>query len=153
MLKIKQIQIKNFRSIIKTILDLQNINVFVGLNDVGKSNVLKALNLFFNDETEPGVNFNFETDYSKNAPIIAKKAQEIEIKITFSIPSTYQDNADVIWTKTWRRDGLKTNKKDRDFSAYSKVPTLLDRIKYKYVPAVKSNDYFKFLLADLYKSI
>lgn len=44
---IKRIYIKNFRSIKSTLIDLENINIFYGLNDVGKSNVLKALNLFF----------------------------------------------------------------------------------------------------------
>lgn len=46
MLKIKHIHIKNFRSIVNTMLDIEEMNIFVGLNDAGKSNVLKALNLF-----------------------------------------------------------------------------------------------------------
>lgn len=46
MLKIKQIHIKNFRSIVNTILDVEEMNVFIGLNDAGKSNVLKAINFF-----------------------------------------------------------------------------------------------------------
>lgn len=153
MLKIKQVQIKNFRSIIRATLNFDQINIFVGLNDAGKSNILKALNLFFNDETEPGVEFDFETDYCKSAPIIAKKAKEIEIKITFSIPENYNDNAEVIWKKTWRKEGKNKNEYNRSFKQRSKVPILFTRIKYKYVPAVKSNDYFKYLLVDLYKSI
>ena len=153
MLKIKKVQIKNFRSIIRATLNFDQINIFVGLNDAGKSNILKALNLFFNDETEPGVEFDFETDYCKSAPIIAKKAKEIEIKITFSIPENYNDNAEVIWKKTWRKEGKNKNEYNRSFKQRSKVPILFTRIKYKYVPAVKSNDYFKYLLVDLYKSI
>lgn len=153
MLKIKQVQIKNFRSIIRTTLDFNQMNIFVGLNDAGKSNVLKALNLFFNGETEPGIKFDFETDYCKFAPVIAKKAKEIEIKITFSIPENYNDNADVIWKKTWRKEGIKKDEYNRIFKQRSKVPTLFTRVKYKYVPAVKSNDYFKYLLVDLYQSI
>lgn len=153
MLKIKQVQIKNFRSIIRATLNFDQINIFVGLNDAGKSNILKALNLFFNNETEPGVKFDFETDYCKSAPIIAKKAKEIEIKITFSIPENYNDNAEVIWKKTWRKEGINKDEYNRSFKQRSKVPILFTRIKYKYVPAVKSNDYFKYLLVDLYKSI
>ena len=153
MLKIKQVQIKNFRSIIKATLNFDQINIFVGLNDAGKSNILKALNLFFNNETEPGVEFDFETDYCKSAPIIVKKAKEIEIKITFSIPENYNDNAEVIWKKTWRKEGINKDEYNRSFKQRSKVPILFTRIKYKYVPAVKSNDYFKYLLVDLYKSI
>ena len=45
---IREIRIKNFRSIVEATIPLDNFNIFVGLNDCGKSNVLKALNLFFN---------------------------------------------------------------------------------------------------------
>ena len=81
MLKIKHIRIKNFRSIVDLSIKTTEMNIFVGLNDAGKSNVLKALNLFFNGETEPGVKYDFETDYSKYAPVRKKKAREITIAI------------------------------------------------------------------------
>lgn len=154
MLRIKHIRIKNFRSIVDLSLDTNKMNIFVGLNDAGKSNVLKALNLFFNGETEPGVAFDFETDYSKYAPIRAKKAKELTISIVFAIPERYSYHDDVVWTKTWREGGLhKDSSAEWSFTPYSKVPTLLKRIRYKYVPAVKSDNYFKLLLADLYMSI
>lgn len=47
-MKITQIQIGNFRSIYKQGFKPSNINILLGENDVGKSNVLHALNLFFN---------------------------------------------------------------------------------------------------------
>lgn len=154
MLKIKHIKIKNFRSIVDIDIDTDKLNVFVGLNDAGKSNVLKALNLFFNGETEPGTIFDFETDYSKYAPIRKKKAKEIIISITFEVPERYNDNADVVWTKKWRINGLhKDSSTEWNFTPYSKVPTLIKRVRYKYVPAIKSDNYFKMLLADLYVSI
>lgn len=59
MLRIKRIKIRNFRSIVDLDIKVDKMNILVGLNDVGKSNVLKALNLFFNGETEPGVGYNF----------------------------------------------------------------------------------------------
>ncbi len=154
MLRIKQIHIKNFRSIVNVTLNVEKMNIFVGLNDVGKSNVLKALNLFFNNETEPGKQLNFENDYSKFAVSGQKQAKEIIITVTFSIPEHYKYHEDVVWTKKWRKTGLNyDSSKKWDFSPYSKVPTLLNRVHYKYVPAVKSDDYFKLLLADLYVSI
>ncbi len=154
MLRIKQIHIRNFRSIVNVTLNVEKMNIFVGLNDAGKSNVLKALNLFFNNETEPGRQFNFENDYSKFAISGQKQAKEIIITLTFSIPEHYKYHEDVIWTKKWRKNGLNYDgSKNWDFSPYSKVPTLLNRVHYKYVPAVKSDDYFKLLLADLYISI
>lgn len=154
MLKIKHIHIKNFRSIVNTTLDVEEMNIFVGLNDAGKSNVLKALNLFFNGETDVGVKYNFDNDYSKLAPIRKNKAKEITISITFLIPPHYKDHDDVIWTKIWRNNGVHyDSSKEWSFSPYSKVATLLNRARYKYVPAVKSDNYFKSLLADLYVSI
>lgn len=154
MLKIKHIKIKNFRSIVEMDIDTDKLNIFVGLNDAGKSNVLKALNLFFNGETEPGAAFDFETDYSKYAPIRKKKAKEITISIVFSIPERYSYHDDVVWTKIWRAEGLhKDNSTEWNFTPYSKVPTLIKRVRYKYVPAIKSDNYFKMLLADLYISI
>jgi len=154
MLRIKHIRIKNFRSIVDLSIDTDKMNIFVGLNDAGKSNVLKALNLFFNGETEPGVAFDFETDYSKYAPVRVKKAKELTISIVFAIPERYSYHEDVVWTKIWREGGLhKDNSSEWNFTPYSKVPTLLKRVRYKYVPAIKSDNYFKLLLADLYMSI
>lgn len=154
MLKIKRIKIKNFRSIIDLDIQTEKMNIFVGLNDAGKSNVLKALNLFFNGETEPGKEYNFETDYSKYAPVRKKKAKEILVAVEFEIPTRYSYHEDVLWTKTWREGGLhKDSSVEWNFTPYSRVPTLLKRVRYKYVPAVKSDNYFKLLLADLYVSI
>lgn len=154
MLRIKRIHIKNFRSIVNCTINVRQMNIFVGLNDAGKSNVLKALNLFFNGETEPGDKFDFDIDYSRFAPIRNRKAKEVYISIEIEIPMQYKDHEDVVWTKTWRRNGLHyDSSKEWSFSAYSKVPTLLNRISYKYVPAVKSDNYFKMLLSELYLSI
>ena len=41
---IQKIRIKNFRSIVDETIELGEYNCFVGRNDCGKSNVLKALN-------------------------------------------------------------------------------------------------------------
>lgn len=43
---ISQIEITNFRSIKYEKIDCSAYNLFCGQNDVGKSNILKALNLF-----------------------------------------------------------------------------------------------------------
>lgn len=46
MINITRIRIKNFRSIVDETIDFCDVNYFVGKNDSGKSNVLKALNFF-----------------------------------------------------------------------------------------------------------
>lgn len=49
-MRIKRIVISNFRGYKdSTVIDFNNLTVFVGRNDVGKSTVLEALDLFFND--------------------------------------------------------------------------------------------------------
>ena len=55
---ITKIHIENFRSIKSIDADLAQLAIFVGKNDCGKSNILRALNLFFNDETNPGIEFS-----------------------------------------------------------------------------------------------
>ena len=59
------IEIQYFRSIYQMkIRDVESINVITGKNDAGKSNILKALNLFFNNcIAEPG-DFVFKENYN-----------------------------------------------------------------------------------------
>lgn len=83
--------------------------MFVGLNDVGKSNVLKALNLFFTGEMDYGEKFDFETDFSQLFPANSKKAREIIIKLTFEVPYNYKGNGNYIWEKRWREQGIVKN--------------------------------------------
>ena len=58
--RITGISIKYFRSIVSMNISVEQLNMFVGLNDVGKSNILKALNLFFKEETDYNEKFMFE---------------------------------------------------------------------------------------------
>lgn len=49
-MKIKSVSISNFRGYkSKTNIDFNDLTVFVGENDIGKSTILEALDLFFND--------------------------------------------------------------------------------------------------------
>lgn len=88
---ISKIEIKHFRSFDGgkdqpkvRIEELKDINVFSGANDSGKSNVLRALNLFFNNEISPGVKFEKERDFSKivanrfDKDVEDRKVDEIE---------------------------------------------------------------------------
>ena len=68
---IEKIEIKSFRSFCNRkgdkseIYKISDLNIFSGSNDSGKSNILRALNLFFNGQTSPGRFFSFEQDYFK----------------------------------------------------------------------------------------
>src|SRR3546814_11414177 len=74
-----------FRSIADEILDqLDGHTVFIGKNSSGKSNVLRALNLFFNGETSPGLPVDFDVDLHFRPSRRQKKI--IEVTVGFSLP-------------------------------------------------------------------
>lgn len=153
---ISSIQIRNFRSIRNQTLECKNLNVLVGENDVGKSNVLKALNLFFCGQTDYGVDFDFQRDFTYMFPPKSHHTKEIVIEIKFLIPDTYMEKGEYIWRKTWRITGVTEeflNSKGEKPSMRSKVPSALKKIKYRYVPAVKSKEYYKSLLSELYYTV
>jgi len=47
-MKIKKFIIKNYRNLKEATIDFNDLTVLIGKNDVGKSNILKALDIFFN---------------------------------------------------------------------------------------------------------
>ncbi|MEY3499620.1 MAG: hypothetical protein RL308_1289, partial [Bacteroidota bacterium] len=154
---IKEVRIRNFRSIVKADLVLNNLSIFVGLNDVGKSNVLKALNLFFNNETDYEKELNFSQDYCKFTPIRQKKAEEIIIEIIFHAPQNYKESKDIIWKKIWRKSGIHLDDTkfidNTSFPIKSKLNFWLQNIRYSYVPAIRDTSYFQILLAKLHDSL
>ena len=47
-MKIKKLVVQNYRNLKDVSLEFGNLTIFIGKNDVGKSNILKVLDLFFN---------------------------------------------------------------------------------------------------------
>lgn len=154
---IRSITIKNFRSIRRETIKVKNFNIFVGTNDAGKSNVLKALNLFFNDQVDVNSPFDYEQDFTYLYPPKSKEAKAITISIQFDIPLTFTDGGVYVWEKVWKKTGKVSdeikNKEGKAPAPRSRIPSALQRIKYRYVPAVKSPDYYKALQGDLYASV
>ncbi|MCU0466957.1 MAG: ATP-binding protein [Arcicella sp.] len=155
---IKEIKIRNFRSIVKAEIPLNNLSLFVGFNDVGKSNILKALNLFFNDETDYEKKFNFEVDYCKYSPARVNKAQEIIIEVIFNAPANYKDSKDIVWKKVWRRAGLYKDDERKfvdgtPFPPKSKLYSWLENNRFSYIPAIRDTVFFQELLATLHDSL
>ena len=75
------------------------------------------------------------------------KQKEIVIEIKFNIPDTYKDKGEYIWKKVWRANNYTDesilNVNGEKPSQRSRVPGTLKRIKYRYVPAIKSKEYIK----------
>lgn len=81
-MKIKRVKLSNFRSYKDEItIEFNNLNVFVGKNDIGKSTVLEALDIFFHDGKTPGVIKIDKDDINKQA--LAEGNTEIKISVTF----------------------------------------------------------------------
>ena len=89
---IKKITIKNFRSIQKCAIDFEDLTIISGCNDSGKSNLLKALNLFFNNQTDHNTRFDFDADYCKFAVVPDKTAKEIQIELLLIPPQHFSNN-------------------------------------------------------------
>jgi hypothetical protein len=86
---IRSVEIQKFRSIEKaSIPGMSDISAFVGPNNSGKSNVLRALNLFFNAETQPDVVLSFDVDYRLSPP--SKKKKAIQVTVGFDLPEIFR---------------------------------------------------------------
>jgi len=85
-MRIDKIKITNFRSYQdEIVIDLDDLNVFVGKNDIGKSTVLEALDIFFNENK--GVIKLDKDDVNKKSK--NEGDTEIRISLVFSnLPNT-----------------------------------------------------------------
>ena len=156
---IKQIEITNFRSIKHTIIDCSSYNLFCGQNDVGKSNVLKALNLFFNQETDFQTPFNFFSDYNKYALAEAQSSKKgkqfIRIKVTFNVPISYKSIPNHVFyiEKTYDRNDRNGSGiirySEESTVARTSISRLYNQIRYVYIPALKGKDVIQYLLGLL----
>lgn len=160
---IKQVEIAYFRSIYKD--DLNNCsgtNVIFGRNDAGKSNVLRALNLFFRNETNPNQAFRFERDFSHARHSEATPENDIRkfvyVKIWFAPPTNWRASlGDSFWVK---KQWSITNQETPKFYSSITQPNLqqyltrfLNKIQFHYIPAIKDRKIFEGLQAEIYKVI
>lgn len=158
-MKINRIEIKYFRSIEYLELKPKQMNIFVGLNNTGKSNVLKALNLFFNGNTGYNERFIFEHDHYKYDRRVGKN---ISIEITFELPSTYKKVRYVREKKTWLPTGNISRSRTytrfyddnddliADKNSKGHAEAYYKQKEYVYVPAIRGKEYFSLLLGDMY---
>lgn len=162
---IDSIRIRYFRSILhttrgnQTTIKTNDLNVIVGCNDAGKSNYLRALNLFFNNSANPNVLFNFWNEFSQQRHGVRKEENRIEIELIVNPPQKqfFKNKGPVKWTKIWRQNSTLPEENieyvnggrftDNKRSSYYKW---LKKIKFRYVPAIKSKKYFDDLMYVLY---
>lgn len=156
---INRIKIKNFRSLVDAEIYPTNYTVLVGANDSGKSNVLRALNLFFNQQTDVGQSLVFDLDYSQQAAVRMNRAKQIEIELEFTPPSNYTDNNPIVWKKVWREGSTSPFSEDLhilgggEFSPRSKTEFWVRQIGYEYVPAIRGKEFFAILKRRLHNTL
>jgi len=162
---ISKIEIKYYRSIHnQTISEINNLNIFSGGNDVGKSNVMRALDCFFNEKSlDFGIEFN---TIRKSEITRIREKQIISIKVWFR-NDTYQNLPSVFSIKkTWDKNGKIINTQDSlsswlknkqgnvsESHAQANLSRYLNRIKFRYIKAIKDDVIFNDLLVELYNAI
>lgn len=158
---IKKVEIHYLRSIYSTSLDaVGDLNLFFGRNDSGKSNILRGLNLFFNEETDPGSGFDFDVDMSdlrKRKAAEAKGRQFVWIKVTFNVPQNFQKSLgrEISVKKQWNRYGGDVNVSSSPALTGGKTSILtrfLNQIDFTYIPAIKDLEVYADLIERMYSS-
>lgn len=84
---ISRVSISDFRSIRKIDLNIEGLFVpIIGVNNTGKSNILRALNLFFNNKTDIDEGLELRTDFHKPE---RKKRKVIKVEVEFNLPQSF----------------------------------------------------------------
>lgn len=156
---IHKIETNYFRSLYnETVKGVSDCNVFVGANDCGKSNFLRALNLFFNNETgyDEDLNFSQDVTHFRRAEAIATKGRlTIWMKVHFENTLGWGTLPRRFWIKkVWNRYSdfpeITTNIKSNNSTITTRF---LNKISFHYVPAVKERDIFTDYLSLLYATL
>ena len=155
---ISKVEINYFRSIYSiNLLRNNDVNVLIGGNDSGKSNILKALNLFFNNETELNTPFNFIEDLSRLREKEARSAKgraSIWIKVTFNNFLGWKSLPDQFSIKrTWNRyEEYPVDTYSEDLPSTT-IGRFLNRLSFHYIPAVRGRDIFSHYLNALHDAL
>lgn len=166
---LEKIEISKYRSFGELeIIETFDLNIFSGSNDSGKSNLLKALNLFFTGQSDLNVRYNSESDFNKWFRDNNIRGQRIiEIKV-FVAEGNYGDkngiNNGFIAKKIFRVDGgydvfiyNRENKQiELDSLSHRKANAVInEKIRFLYIPAIrdmKFRESIQTLIQEIAKS-
>jgi len=155
---ITKIEINYFRSTYSISLKgVSDLNVLIGGNDSGKSNILKALNLFFNNQTEHEQDFSFLDDLTRKRGQEARSAKgraTIWMKVHFNNFLNWRSLPDeFVIKKTWNR---YSNQPETTFPKdipSTSVAKFINKISFHYVPAVRGREIFTHFLTLLHDAL
>ncbi len=165
---IKKITIYRFRSIGSETIEVDDITVLSGQNNSGKSNILKALNLFFNYETKFGERYSYDVDYNKCFTGASGGKRDVKITIYFSprgrsdlsknfwVSKTFQSNSNVPTVEYFSEDDSINEKiKAKNGNTIRQFTLFLNKIQFLYIPAIRDAVFVKSLFThfeDLIKT-
>lgn len=161
---IEKIEIGKFRSFgqgnkKKVKIKCESLNIYSGKNNSGKSNILKALNLFFNNEVSFNEEFDFRKDFNKAYYGKAGGKREIKIKIFFiqqgaallskgfCIEKIFDKNGGITENFFYKHGGKY--KKAKSGREQGQFRTFLSKVRYIYVPAVREKKFIKKIFIHL----
>lgn len=167
---ISRIEIEYYRSLKKvSIKSVNHLNIFSGKNDIGKSNVLKALDTFFNKRE-----ISFTDDFNKERLEEVRREsikgkQFIKITLELNNPGSYKTlPTRFTISKSWDRNGHQIEGVKDNFEALIKankfhtskieiarrsLTGFLNKIRFTYIPAIRDEKFFSFLLNNLQETI
>jgi len=154
---IEKIVIHRFRSISDSTINVSQLNIFSGKNNSGKSNVLRALNLFFNGESSFNQKYSFEADYNqaytghaggKRETIIELhfgKQGDAALSAPFSIKRIFQAGLEVQTSYHSTDESVEEKIRNGDGNTNRQFTIFLNKIKYFYIPAVRDKKFVQSL--------
>lgn len=159
-MKLKSINIKRFRSINDLKLEIDTSNNFIsicGPNNVGKTNVLRALNLFFNPSSYV---FENDTPYLKQNTRGGSIATEINLQFEdkgfiYEITKKIQmkkGKLDITDVGLLYKEGTK-KKEDKNILDSSKISELIKSFVFFYIPAINVSfpELINLIINDVYE--
>ncbi len=118
-MKIKSIYIHNFRSVKDAEFVLNDYNVFVGANNSGKSNIITALRIFYED----GPKFNEKTDFPKFKTDDNESWIEIEYLLTDeefeNLKEDYRNSNNILKVRKYLKSGDASKVKSNQSNIYA----------------------------------
>jgi predicted ATPase len=161
---IKEIEIAYFRGFYKFKLrNLSDLNVIFGKNDSGKSNVIRALSLFFSGNPDRSQAYDFVIDFCDQRLRESADSEDIRkflyVKITFNTPKSFQRSLGESfyvkrqWTVSRGKEYLEEVSSTIPSSKRHILTRLMNKIRFIHIPAIKDLSIFEMLLADVYDTL
>lgn len=153
---LKKIQIKRFRSILDLKLEINtknNFSTICGANNSGKTNVLKALNIFFNPNE-----YNLKEDIPNHKLGSRGGATYPEIILTFE-----KNDVDYIIKREFGVDGIENERIEKNIIIdgilnkesldLKEIPRILNQIAFFFIPAINISfpQLINNLIDDVYE--